>query len=265
MFEIREHELQAYLLANIEGLDRARAQEEAFEAVFLLRDWAASISNMTSDGTALNVRRGGMHLINDLLNFRGGVACVGAAMVFVEALRACGIPAAVYASGFTLPKGRYSHATTVFASQGKPYMMDAYLYYHFEDLEHNLLPLNQMLRMIRQKEYGQIKRIDGMATRTRVYKIGSVCKGEFAADAPPEERHGDLMIRHGLRMGLANFLLSDARIKLLKSVYGDRPIDEILLDCLFANPTVGPGLGQLGQELSEILEQSRNWRLNAEN
>lgn len=245
-------DLRDYLFASIEGLDQA----SIVEAAFLLRNWAASTSNMVSAGTALPVKAGNIiGLINDLLAFRGGVACGGAAEVFIGALRAYGIPAAEYYYGFNLPGQRFSHLTTVLALHGKPYTMDAYLCYHFEDREGALLPLTQMLRMVKQEKYNQIVRVDGIATRARVCKIGAKIYGRFAGGiVPPGKRHGNLMVYHGCQMSVTGFLLSGARVKMFKDVYGDRPIDEILLDCMFANARIGPGLGPpLRQKLTDIL------------
>ena len=257
-------ELHSYLLASIEGLERACAQEKTFEVAFLLRDWAASVSSMVSEGTALRIGKG-IDLINDLLNFRGGVACSGAAYVFIEALRACGVPAASYYYGFNLPKGRFSHLTTVFIHQAskKSYMMDAYLCYHFEDPGGNLLPLCRMLRMTEQKEYDQIVRIDGIATRATVCRASDECHGIYiGGKAPPRERRGDLTICHGRQMSMTNFLLAGARVEMFKKVYGNRPIDEILLDCLFSNAQIGPGLGPLGQKLVDILAGKESYAQN---
>ena len=215
-------------------------ESASWETVLLLRAWVAERVQLSRGGEGLRTR--GMELVRDLLACRGGVMCSGTADFFSQVLWAFDFFNRRYDYRWLIRGERFSHETNVVMVEGTYYMVDAYLSYHFTDQEGKPLPLLDMLEYIATGAYDKIRRVDMPPVQPKT----GMGKGP---DGEPK-----VVTRI---MSIPAFLLSNRRMAQFRKVFGDRPMDELLLDMILINPhleSAGPdeldaALARLGRTI----------------
>ena len=113
MIEITTQTMNEALYLSVPGLRKARTNKDFRACAFLLRDWFLSICCYSGRELLIDhVGPGVAEQLKDLLAYKGGLWCGGAAKLFAGLLRSIQVPACTYSYGYD--EEGLSHVTTVF-------------------------------------------------------------------------------------------------------------------------------------------------------
>jgi hypothetical protein len=249
---------KGFLADSIPGLAAALESPVRIRAAFLIRDYASSVANLSAPSLILDQEwyrlgtlRQGTQVMNELLEFRAGVWCGGAAFLLTISLKAAGIPACLYAYGW--PDG-LSHVTTIFASippEGGTarqdfYLLDGYLGYHYEDAdrEGELLKFTDALRSVAGRDYRRVvpRHVD-LARHYLAPPRADVSDSAWlfpGGQVPaPVKRPGAWVYPGAVLNWTKLYATTSPSRHLADQRRDDQPLDDFLLDMLLVNPRLG--------------------------
>jgi hypothetical protein len=186
-------------------------------------------------------------ILDMLYQDKGGLWCGGCAYVLAYALNACHIPAAVYSYG----AGDVSHETTIFGDTrdgGRTfnfYIVDAYLGFHYVyPTTTTWLPLPELWRRVRTREYNRIELVDKRIERNLVTSNREAAWYYWLFDNGVPTSPSRVTDGHSVYPGAAHSvekLLGTGPFReAVDEVRGAQPINDFMLDLMLVHPVFGP-------------------------
>jgi len=236
-------DLARYLSTEVAGLSEAREKKRYIDAAFILRNWLSPRLSYPPEDSLLLLHW--EYKLPELLwmlqEGMGGVWCGGCAHIFSRLLDLVGIPAAVFMYGAEM----LSHETTVFGvpdTDIKYYVLDSYLNFHYVHAQAGgILSLEELLRLVKNKQYGQIRRADSRITRGLVLKDTQPAHASWAypggaIPTEPIRTYGSHRLYPGAVLSMDTLLAGGAYRQLLDKARRNQPIDEFMLDMMLVRP-----------------------------
>ena len=163
------------------------------------------------------------------------------------ALNACYVPACVYSYGAK----DVSHETVVFGqtrNEGKTYnfyILDAYLNFHYVyPGTLTWMPVPELWRRIRAKQYESIERVDVRIERNLVTSTKDAAYYKWLFDHGVPERPIRVTQGHSVYPGathsIQKVLATGPFREIINAARQDQPIDEFMLDLMLVKPVFGP-------------------------
>lgn len=247
------HNAERNLLRNrmckeVDGLSLALSEHRTMDAALMIHAWISSKASYPQrDLLILHWKHSVLEILDMMDRGVGGVWCGGAAHILTYALNCCNVRACTYAYG----AGSVSHETTVFGqtiNDGKSYqfyILDAYLNFHYVYAgTATWMPLPEMWRIIRQKRYGDIQRVDERIERELVTSTRDAAFYSWLFDkgAPtkPSRIAGEHSVYSGATHSVSKILKTGPFKEAIDAARGDQPIEEFMLDLMLVRPVFGP-------------------------
>lgn len=241
---VRYKQFRHRLYGEIPGFRAILEGGRGIGAAVMVRDWvSAKATYPQRELLILHWKHTVPKILGLLEADAGGLWCGGAAFVLADALNACYIPASVYSYG----AGSISHETVVFGqtlNAGKSYqyyILDAYLNFHYVYPGTNTwMPISEMWRRIRNKQYQDIQRVDSRIERNLVTstKDAAYYKWLFDNDVPsvPIRVTNGHSVYSGATHSVQKVLATGPFREAIDAVRKDKPIEEFMLDLMLVKP-----------------------------
>jgi hypothetical protein len=240
-----KEELRRFLFNENSGLYTACKQKRWIDAAFKVRRYTSSVacypgSGMKLDHSDLDT----IPLLQAMLEYQGGLWCGGTSKLLRGLLQAVGIPAFSYGYGHSPT----SHATNIFGAKDedgkyKFYILDAYGNYHYEDsVTGELIPFDDLLRRIRDKQHDSIQVVEVRIPRPYVVKPGddpAFRKWLFEDGIPSPVKYQNAWVYPGATYAISKLLKDGTPFrKRVDEMRGERTVHEFMLDLIFVNPNI---------------------------